>query len=294
VSNIALEGNLYTIDGPQNEPDDVIERALAEYFDGPASQLLQTISAKKCPRRGTTERQLLSDFLAIQLARTPDSIGRIMFASNVVDYASSPPISFETMRQYLSEVHFAAVPDDDEVKAAADLVNGMTAMGSLPSKEDSLDILFRVALRDVSPILQEKAWSIEIDPRGQFITSDLPVNKYWAPNKCNDYEGIGVENADEIRFPVDPRHLLVLRPRYPEHRVVVDEKRVRSANRGTAARCYRFVVAHVDQEQLIGAMPLRDHAAVLRFQEGPLVDATGVPVKPRRDVIHTYVSYEEE
>jgi hypothetical protein len=216
-----------------------------------------------------------------------------MFANNVVDYVSSLPVSFEAMRQYLTEMHFGAGPNEVEVRAAADLVNGMTAMGPLPSKEDSLDILFRVALQKVSPVLQEKAWAIEIDPHGQFITSDLPVNKYWAPSKCNDYEGVGVENADEIRFPVDPSHLLVLRPRYPEHRVVVDEKRVRAVNLGTAARCYRFMVAHVDQEQFIGALRLRDHAAALRFHEGPLVDAAGVPVKPRRDVIHTYVRYEE-
>jgi hypothetical protein len=289
--NVAVEGNLYTIEGALGQPDDTVERELADYVDKFAPSLLEML-ATKASSKNSVERREISDFLAMQLARTPDSIGRIMFVNNVIEKAAEPPVSLETMRRYLTEVHLLEEPPEIEVKAAADLVNGMTAMGPLPSKKDSLEILFRVARERVSPILQKKAWSIEIDPRNRFVTSDLPVNKYWA--NANNYEGVGVENADEIRFPIDPGHLLVMRPRFPEHRVVVPEERVSIVNRGTAARCYRFVIGHPDQKSLINELPLSDRPAALRFHEGPLLREDGRPFEPAREVIHTYVRYESE
>ena len=176
--NVALESNLYTLYGPQDEPDDAIERALSDYIDGPAPELFQELADKRCPRKTSRERLGLSNFLAIQLARTPDHIGQIMFPALVAEYAPSLPVRADVMRQYLTEVRQGALPSDSDVKAARNWVNGLMATGRLPTKQDALEILFRVALENVAPLLHDKAWSVEIDPEGRFITSDLPVSKY--------------------------------------------------------------------------------------------------------------------
>lgn len=214
-------------------------------------------------RKGSKERHDLSNFLAIQLARTPDHIIQIMFPVLAADYAPSLPISKAVMRQYLAEAHLRATPRENEVKAATDWVNGLMAAGELLTKGDALEILFEVALEKVAPLLHDKAWSVEIDPKERFMTSDLPVSKYWSSSKRKSYQGVGVQDATEIRFPLDPGHILVLRPRYPEHRVVVSDARVQTINRDVATHSYRFVISHSDQESALVELSLRDRPAAL-------------------------------
>jgi hypothetical protein len=286
--NVALESNLYTIYASQSEPDDVIERALSDEIEGPATELLQELAEKPCPKRKSDDRRTLSRFLAIQLIRTPDHISQFMFPVLAVEYAQRVPVTTAIMRRYLAEVHLAVTPSESEVLAATDWVNGLMAQGPLPDKGEALRILFKVALEKVAPILCDKAWSVEIDPRKRFITSDLPVSKYWSPSKRKSYQGVGVQDATEIRFPIDPAHLLVMRPRFPSHRVVVSDERVEAVNRGTASRSYRFIISNIDNRPALLNFPFKGNPATLRFNEAPLFDDYG---KTRSDVIHLYVEY---
>ncbi len=297
TKNVAVESDLYTIYGSGGEPDDFLEKALGDMVDGPASDMLTRLGEQKCPSKRSNDRWDLSRFLAIQLVRTPDHISQALFASLVAEYTGTRPISNDVVHTYMTDVHLGYPPSDREAQAATDFVNGALNMyGTLPTRYDALTILFRVAVEQLAPVLRDKAWSIEIDPKHRFITTDLPVSKYWDPAKRRRYEGVGIANADEIRFPIDPRHLLVMRPRYPEHRIVVPDARVSAVNQQVAARCYRMIIARPDQAESLTQLRLRDRPAALRFDIGPLIreGADGQQIQDGREVIHQYVEYEDE
>jgi Protein of unknown function (DUF4238) len=296
TKNVAVESDLYTIYGSGGEPDDFLEKALGDMVDGPASDMLSRLG-EKYPPKASNDRRALSSFLAIQLVRTPDHISQVLFASLFAEYAGTDRISLGVMRSYMTDVHLGYPPSDREAQAATDFVNGALNMyGTLPTRYDALTILFRVAVEQLAPVLHDKAWSIEIDPEGRFITSDLPVTKYWDPAKRRRYEGVGIANADEIRFPIDPQHLLVMRPRYPEYRIIVPDGRVSAVNQQIAARCYRMIIAQPDLADSLMQLRLRDRSAALRFDIGPLIreDADGQLIQDGREVIHQYVEYEDE
>jgi hypothetical protein len=297
TKNAAVEGDLYTIYGSDGAPDDLLEQALGDMVDGPASDLLTRLGEQRCPPKRSRDRWDLSRFLAIQLVRTPDHISQLLFASLVVEYAGGRPISENVVRAYLADVHLGYPPKDREVRAAASFVNGaLNMVGTLPTKHDALTMLFRIAVEQLAPVLRDKAWSIETDPKRRFITTDLPVSKYWNPAKRRRYEGVGIANADEIRFPVDPQHLLVMRPRYPAHRIVVPDDRIAEVNHQVATRCYRMIIAHPDQGESLTWLRLRERSAALRFDIGPLLreGSEGWQVQDDQEIVHQYVEYDDE
>jgi hypothetical protein len=61
-------------------------------------------------------------------------------------------------------------------------------------------------------------WSIEFDHRREFIISDSPVVVWRKPTARDDVEGFGIENGDEIRFPLDPGTQFVLSRDAGRHR----------------------------------------------------------------------------
>jgi hypothetical protein len=274
IKNVALESDLYTSYGLGGEPDDFLEKLLGDQIDGPAPALLSRLAEEKLPRRNSEDRISLSRFLAMQLVRTPDNIDQFMFVPSVLEYAKSPsgPVNFGLVREHLTHIRLGKVPSDTEVQAATYWVNGMlTKPGRMPSREQAIIGLFDIAEEHLAPALNEKAWSIEIDELGRFITADLPVSKYWYPGKRKMYMGVGIEDVDEVRFPIDPRHLLVMRRRYPENRSIASTERVRAVNQQIANRCYRQIIANRDHAQLLINVELQSRPLALRFNTGPLI-----------------------
>lgn len=106
----------------------------------------------------------------------------------------------------------------------------------------------------------------------------------------DDYEGVGVANAEELRFPLDPGKQLVLtrKPRTPSCRA--GPSRTAACNADTAAGCHRFIVGHVAEMGRINALALVPHRPVLRFDTGPLYERSpdGKQVY-KGEVIHTWV-----
>lgn len=298
IKNVALEGDLYTAFGLEGEPDDFLEKLLGDQIDGPAPALLSRLAEEKPPRKNSAERISLSMFLAIQLVRTPDHINQFMFVPSALEYAGSRrgPVDLDVMREYLTHIRLGDAPSAKEVQAAADWVNGsLTKPGPLPSREQAIVGLFKIAREYLAPVLHDKAWSIEIDMKGRFMTADLPVSKYWYPAKRKMYMGVGLEDADEIRFPIDPRHLLVMRRRYPEIRSIASTERVNSVNQQTANRCYRQIIANPDHALSLAQVQLQPRPLALRFNTGPIIreDMEGLEYEDG-DMIHLYVEHPDD
>lgn len=89
------------------------------------------------------------------------------------------------------------------------------------------------------------------------------------PSAADRYQGFGVDNAEEIRFPLDAGHQLVLTtdPRPATTRVEPD--RVRACNADLAANCHKFIVGHPDHQQRLREVTLADRRPTVRFNLAP-------------------------
>lgn len=123
----------------------------------------------------------------------------------------------------------------------------------------------------------------------------LPVSTYWYPAKRQTYRGVGLVDVDEVRFPVDPFHLLVLRRRYPENRTITSGDRVRAVNQQAANRCYRLVIAQPGEASALAELQLLPRSLALRFNIGPLIreNPDGTTWEDG-EVIHLYVEHADD
>jgi Protein of unknown function (DUF4238) len=129
-----------------------------------------------------------------------------------------------------------------------------------------------------------------------FVTTDRPVAMWKRDTRDLTMMGTGLENSDEVRFPLGPHHLLVLRPRFPEHRTHVGPGRVSEVNRHLAAGCYEMVVAPPSDRAELAQLSLRRVRPALRLNTGPLLepDATGRLVPTGDEVLQAYVPYGDD
>lgn len=292
--NVAVEADLYSV-VTETGIDDSLERRLPELEAGlPA--LLEDLRGGKTPRRGSSLREEIASHLALQLVRTSEHVQRWYFARRAAEFTGEwPAISKEGMRRFLAEEYLGSEPRDGELQGALDFAY-ITLTQGLPEKAELLAMQFQIAETEIVPRLASRAWAIERCPSATFWTCDKPVAT-WCKNP-NSYAsmGAGLEGADEIRFPLGPHHLLVARPAYPEHRVVVSRDRVAAVNWSMAAQSHTQVIGSKLQRADLDALTLLPIRPGLRFNNGPLyeVNDAGESVPTGSDVLHLYMDYGDE
>jgi hypothetical protein len=219
-----------------------------------------------CALAGT--RAALTRFIAVQVTRTPELRERVYFPAKVLKYGAGRSIDEDLVAEYLEQVHLGFRPKRGEVKGALMLVQIATA-GSLPSQTDAVELSLSVS-RALHEVIYRKHWRLEIASAPAFITSDTPVVIWRTPNPRDHYEGIGVENAEEIRFPLDATHQLVLtNDEDPQSTSRVNDERVTACNADLAAACHRFIVGHPDRQEILQQVSLAARRPTARFNVGP-------------------------
>lgn len=288
---VAVEAGLYDLhDG--DDPVDALEVALSE-LEGPLPGLLDRLRSDGPPRRTSTQRGQLAQLMALQLVRTPEHLDQVMFPEAAAAFTGGRPVSDDGMRSYLRHLR-GEEPTVAEVQGALTIANYTLSQGSL-TKRDAFEILFRNALEEIRPYLAQMAWSLERACSGGFWTTDRPVT-VWRRRTGGDRMGTGLTSADEVWFPVDAEHLLVLRPRFPEHRTVVAVDRVQQVNAHLARSCYRLVISRPQDSASLAALALRRTRPALRFNTGPGYeqDAFGNMRPTGTDIVHIYAPYADE
>jgi hypothetical protein len=289
--NVAVEADLYALPTLAG-PDDTLEVALSE-IEAHLPGYLARLRDGPTPRKGTTARDDISDLLALQIVRTREHVGRWVFPLDAAEFTGERPISQEGMRRFLAE-YLGETPREQEIQGALDFANYMLSKG-MPGKQEILSILFRSG-EELAAKLAKMAWAVEISNDRRFVTTDRPVAMWKRDTQDLTIMGTGVANSDEVRFPLGPHHLLVLRPRFPEHHTHVEPQRVAEVNRHLAAGCYEMVIARPSDREELAHLRLRRVRPALRFNTGPLLkpDATGRLVPTGDEVLHTYVPYGDD
>jgi len=291
--NVAIEADLYALPTDAGL-DDALEVALSE-IEGLLPGYLAGLRDGPTPRKGSQARDDISDLLALQIVRTREHVGQWTFPLAAAEYTGERPISREGMRRFLTEEYLGEAPSEQEIQGALDFANYVLSKG-MPEKREILSILFRNASEQLAPRLAKMAWAVEISRDCAFVTTDRPVAMWKRDTQKLTMMGIGLETSDEVRFPLGPHHLLVLRPRFPEHRTHVGPSRVADVNRHLAAGCYEMVIARPSGREELAQLSMRRVRPALRFKTGPLLepDATGRLVPTGQEILHTYVPYGDD
>jgi hypothetical protein len=235
-------------------------------------------------------RSQVSLFVGIQLNRTREQIGQLEFISSFASYSTHRPVTKDDIRSFLADRWLKFSPSDSEVDGAWTFAAYVLSKGEPPSKDDIMAMLLDIAITHLAPRLSSYHWRVEHCRKPILFTSDRPVMT-WRPRSPRDeYEGIGIENADEIRIPLTPQDLLVICPIGVDRGIErVQPRRFQRVNNAIASQCHEFIVGVPTRVRDLELVRFAAHRPVLRFNLGPGVrELPDGSQEPMGDIMHMW------
>jgi Protein of unknown function (DUF4238) len=270
IADVAAVKHLYSVTLPDGTRSASAEQTLNKFEDKAASTLHSLREGGPIPRRQSDERHALALFLGLQLVRTPESANQWLFPAKVVEHAGTNPPTREQVHAYLRDIHLGFEPTDAEVVGAHVFVGAACRLGP-PTKAQGLTFMFTAATTQFAPVLEQMQWTVEECAEPRLVTCDRLPAMWRTPVDADQYEGVGIETAEELWLPLSPSALLVLRPDGAEERTKIDPDRVRLVNRHLARHCYEAVFhdprLHIDEDEL----PMSKHPLRARFNSGRFI-----------------------
>ena len=245
--NTAIEGHLYSLDFPDGQPRDLLERQLAG-IEGIAKPILaRWVGPGARPTR--EEIAEIAAFLAAMHVRVPRNIAAIgelmaeFYRSSIrrhgddeaqfqelwdATFGSNPEaacgVTPQEMREYmLNPDHFATITTQRHVAMAFSMLQADEAAS---------------ALRGYN-------WCLCLAPEGKFfVTSDCPVNVFRMAEPGQAQFGAGLLlPGTQISFPISPSVCISLDRAHTQRRRRVTDRFVEQRNRRTACMAERFVIS---------------------------------------------------
>lgn len=204
-------------------------------------------------------RSLLAVFMAVQLTRTLKHSSEINFIADVASSATEWPPSQEVVRAYLYNLD-GREPDDAEVYAAWTFVS--TAPAPAPTLDMAMSISMDIAITQIAPRLEARRWTVRHFQKPGLFTNDCPVHRWSHPFHRPPVGGNGVENADEVRFPLSPSALLVM----TRGNAYASNASLRMVNAEICKVAHKFVVASPGQLSALNKMALAKYPPRMRFR----------------------------
>jgi uncharacterized protein DUF4238 len=288
TTNVAVECGFYDIAADHDRKNSSVEFLLADWDNDALAALHEVDRTGKPPSSGSADRAALAIFLALQGTRTPEQRERVEFASRVVKYANGREVNPDLVAEFLEKVHLRAKPSAKEVLAAHEFVSLDVSWGA-STPQFAIDLMLKSAL-GMAPLLSGLWWTLEFDRKDLLTTSDTPLVIWRAPTPRDAYEGVGIMTAEELRIPLDPSKQLVLTRRQRTETARITPHRSRMCNQDHADACHHFILGNPKAEASLGAVSLKPHRPVLRFNKGPLftVSAEGKRIK-EGEVLHAWI-----
>ena len=285
--NVAVESGFYDVpdlDGTSSR----VESALA-VVDGEAVEAMAQVDRSGAlPIAGSEERFTLAVFIALQITRTTHHREQVMFPERVAAWAGERMITEALVAEYLERIHLGFPPRAREAEGAYLCVSKALEDGAA-TPEFAIRMMLQL-VEAIVPTLLALHWTLERDRREQLITSDVPVVIWRKPSRMDEIEGVGIDNADELRFPLDPRKQLVLSRRKRPASLDIEPHRARRSNTDMVDGCHRFIVGRLDQRSIVSGARLDSRPPAVRFNVAPLVvtDSDGQKIRDS-EVLHMFV-----
>ena len=287
--NVAVESGFYDIELEGGGKSKQVEEVLSD-VEGTTADVFRMIDrTMEAPPPASDAREVLAVYLALQMTRTPEQRERMLFPERLAVYLDGRELTRDDVAAYLAEQHLGFTPAENEIDAAYDFASVALRDRSVLTPEFSMQMMLR-SVTGVAPRIAGFEWCVEHDRKQRFITSDTPLVLWRTPTYRDEFEGFGIETAEEIRFPLDPSKQLVLTRKARTPGARVNPARSATVNQDAAFACHNFVVAHPSQRARVEELDLPDRRPTLRFNTGPLLrrlpDGTSIE---EGEVLHLWV-----
>lgn len=235
----------------------------------------------------------IATFMALQVARTREHLLRTTVSAELAAFTDERPISQAKVKDFF-RVHLRQEAGDAEVEAAWSLVNYELSLG-IPSIDEAFSISMDVAIRHMAPLFENLHWRVEQTRDPVLWTSDRPVMPWRPPSERDAFEGVGYQDADEIRMPLSPTAVLIAQRRYATGLRQVTSSRFHDYNGDIARQCYEFVVCTPGRKSRLEKLELADRRPAVRFHVGPGFEVGPDGTETRtNDVLHSWVPLRDD
>jgi hypothetical protein len=287
--NVAVESGFYNFPDGAGGVSLEIESGLADIETLTEAVLRKVDRDSRPPDANDADRAVLALFMALQMERTTDHRERVLFPKRVVEWAAGREMTHALVAEYLETEHLGFVPTAAEVDGALSVVKISMDDPSVLTEEFAIQMMLRAA-PELGTRLLRLNWTVEVDRHREFITSDSPVVLWRKPTPRDNFEGLGIDKAEELRFPLDPGKQLVLSRRKRAPVIEVAVHRVRRSNADMAGACHRFIIGNPANPNPVDAQRLDKWRPVIRFATGPLLEeGPGGGLRPKGgDVVHMW------
>jgi len=213
------------------------------------------------------QRRLFALFAALQLVRTEKHAEQVNFTSKVAAMTAERPVPKDAVRDYFRDLDGGAEPDESEVEGAWSLVCGELAMfGTSSTAALTHSAAVNAAVTQIAPRLQTMNWTVHKFRGPALISSDSPVHCWRRPTQDPEPRGVGIETADEVRFPLSPSALLVMARGPRSGSTPWSTRNPRAINTEIARQCHQFIFGTRQSTVAIDQLALSDEAPRLRFR----------------------------
>ncbi len=269
VKNAAVEAGFYTIVSDDSSKASVLETELAK-IEAAAQHAIGHVLSGTPP--SVEDRRDLALFMAIQYSRTPEQRSQHALMVDAIEKAFYENMTEEWARERLAQI--GKEPTPDMVALVLDISKNPQKYLFRPHPNDFLAVMVRVAVEGLAPLLFGRHWVVGVSPGPALIAGDHPLVMTRHPAGSSHYRGGGLAAAEQLFFPIDRHHILILnRESVMAQRVVLTREEVGSLNRTTAEYSHRYVFQHPD-DPVISALIPKTPRALMTVNLEPVFEVT--------------------
>lgn len=278
VSNACVEAGFYTLPSAEQKEAGVVESTLSR-VEGTAARVVKQITLGDFPL-GDEDRSGFAVFMGLQMTRGRRFRHQIEAIGDIYMKIQFSNLTRNDVRNKLQSAK-GRPPTDEEIGAAMYAVQNINKVRFTPPKNDSLRMMLELAAKELAPRLATMQWNLLYSRKPRFLTSDEPIVPWKEQGANADDMGYGIANADQVLFPLDPHHSLMLTHHVssPDRYFVVESTDVRFQNRLVASECYELVFFR-PKTNLMKGIQLPRRRPLLS------VTAPGLPFLKQGDVFH--------
>lgn len=191
-------------------PRDAVEQLLGR-VEAPASGATRKLTTFGPTSLSPTERSDVALFVATQLLRGAD---RRDFADAVTDAIGKARLVGATESALRDDYRLVAGSDfpEEDFSAWRDFIRDTDSY-----RISNSGVVPRLIVEHAAPYADfltfEYTWVVMRFPLPVLITCDVPVGLWREPGDA-PWMGVGMATADEVRVPLDPSHVLILRSKH--------------------------------------------------------------------------------
>ena len=207
ISNVAVHSNFYDIQLPDGSASDMVESAMAD-VESEISVALREVRAGVWPL-SKENRDLLANFIALQMARTPSVRNTMMRGfDDLIEKADLMRTSMHEMQEQ-DPARYDRMVEAQRKLSGPDDGSGIPA-SALPELRERLALsAFETSADLVEPVGMLN-WTLLESDSIAFVTCDQPLVNWPLPNHPPFY-GVGLFTAERTTLPLSPTLCLELR-----------------------------------------------------------------------------------